>query len=72
MAYPQHLHLDEPIDLAVDTAGNLYIADNGNELIRMVAPDGTISTIASGIVEDNSAVASQAELSLFPAVRGFS
>jgi uncharacterized protein (TIGR03437 family) len=32
--------------LAVDAAGNLYIADTNNHRIRRVAPDGTITTVA--------------------------
>jgi uncharacterized protein (TIGR03437 family) len=32
--------------VGVDGAGNVYIADTGNNLIRMVTPDGTIQTIA--------------------------
>lgn len=38
--------LNGPVGLAMDSAGNLYIADSGNNRIRMVAPDGTISTVA--------------------------
>jgi len=38
--------LAQPEGLAVDSAGNLYIADAANHRVRMVAPDGTISTIA--------------------------
>ncbi len=38
--------LNAPFGLAVDAAGSLYIADNGNSRIRKVAPDGTISTYA--------------------------
>jgi uncharacterized protein (TIGR03437 family) len=38
--------LNGPSGLAMDTAGNLYIADTGNHRIRMVSPDGTIRTIA--------------------------
>ena len=38
--------LNAPTDVAVDTSGNLYIADRGNRRIRMVAPNGTISTFA--------------------------
>ena len=35
-----------PARVAVDVAGNLYIADSHNHRIRKVAPDGTISTVA--------------------------
>ena len=43
--------LNLPEGLAVDPAGNLYIADVGNHRIRKVASDGTITTIAgSGFV----------------------
>ncbi len=37
----------EPSDVYVDPAGNLYIADADHHVIRVVAPDGTISTFAS-------------------------
>src|SRR5262245_2936761 len=37
----------EPADAVTDTAGNVYIADRGNHLIRRVdAATGTISTVA--------------------------
>lgn len=39
--------LDYPLGVAVDTAGNLYISDTGNNAIREVtAADGIISTVA--------------------------
>jgi uncharacterized protein (TIGR03437 family) len=38
--------LDAPTSVAVDAAGNLYIADFGNFRVRMVDPDGNITTIA--------------------------
>ena len=38
--------LDEPIGLAIDGRGNLYIGDRLNHRVRKVAPDGTISTVA--------------------------
>ena len=41
--------LYEPIFVAVDSTGNLYIADTVEGVVRKVAPDGTISTYASGV-----------------------
>ena len=38
--------LSHPVGVAVDAAGNLYIADVNNSRIRKVTPDGNIFTIA--------------------------
>lgn len=38
--------LDTPAAIALDAAGNLYIADRGNNRIRKVSTSGIISTIA--------------------------
>jgi uncharacterized protein (TIGR03437 family) len=38
--------LNSPQGIAIDSAGNLYIADTGNNVIRYITASGTISTIA--------------------------
>lgn len=38
--------LNNPVALALDAAGNLFIADLGNNRIRKVSTQGTISTVA--------------------------
>jgi len=38
--------LNQPVGLAADSAGNLFISDNGNARIRKVSPTGVITTIA--------------------------
>jgi trimeric autotransporter adhesin len=38
--------LNGPVGLAVDSAGDLYIADSFNARIRMVSPSGIITTVA--------------------------
>ena len=38
--------LNQVNGLAFDARGNLYIADMGNHRVRLVAPDGTITTVA--------------------------
>ncbi|MCO4761826.1 MAG: hypothetical protein KC502_09995 [Myxococcales bacterium] len=37
---------NKPTGIAIDGAGNLYIADRDNHLIRKIAKDGTVSTVA--------------------------
>lgn len=38
--------LHNPSDVAVDAAGNIYVADTGNFRVRKISPDGTINTVA--------------------------
>jgi sugar lactone lactonase YvrE len=38
--------LYEPTGLAMDTAGNLYIADSGNNVVRIIYPNGYLTTFA--------------------------
>ena len=56
--------LNAPNDVAVDTSGNVYIADTGNHRIRKVTPDGKIQTVAgngvAGFQGDSETVASLA------------
>ena len=37
---------DTPSAIALDAAGVLYVADTGNNAIRRITPDGTVSTLA--------------------------
>lgn len=40
-----------PTGLASDGNGNLYVADTGNGAIRMLGPEGTVTTVADGLNE---------------------
>ena len=49
--------LDAPTDIDLDKAGNIYIADTGNNRIAVFAPDGTfIANVATGKLEKPVAV----------------
>jgi uncharacterized protein (TIGR03437 family) len=41
--------LNRPYSLALDSTGNIYIADTFNSAIRKIAPSGTISTFFKGL-----------------------
>lgn len=69
-----HAGLDFPRGLAVDSDGRILIADTGNNRIRAIDTDGTITTIAGGGQEgssgdDESALEAQLALPSGVAVR---
>jgi Immunoglobulin I-set domain/NHL repeat len=39
-------HFNYPLDVAVDSSGNLFIADSGNDVVRKMTPAGVVTTIA--------------------------
>jgi sugar lactone lactonase YvrE len=59
--------LADPAALAMDSAGNLFVADSGNNVIRKITPLGVISTVAgtgSQGFSGDGGPATSAELSL--------
>ena len=50
----EHARFNTPSGVAVDSAGNVYVADSGNHTIRMVTPGGVVTTLAGQAVDDGS------------------
>lgn len=60
----------EPIDVAVDSAGNVYVADYANNEIRLVAPTGLVSTLAGSATATPGLVNGPASTATFDAPSG--
>ena len=57
--------MNRPEGLAMDSAGNLYIADTASHRVRKISPDGTITTVAgngNGGFQGDGGPATQASL----------
>ncbi|MFM8886479.1 MAG: hypothetical protein ACKOKC_08700 [Chthoniobacterales bacterium] len=64
---PSAANFHSPSDVAVDSAGNVYVADSGNHAIRKIAANGTVSTWAGlmGSAGSSNATGTQARFN-FP------
>ncbi|HKI68289.1 MAG TPA: hypothetical protein VKA67_01780, partial [Verrucomicrobiae bacterium] len=58
-----------PSDVAVDSAGNVYVADNNNETIRRVTPGGVVTTLA-GLAEHTGSADGTGSAARFASPRG--
>ncbi len=57
--------LSQPRGVAVDGAGNIWIADTGNHRLRVISPNGVIATAAGGSLGGFSGDGGPADVALF-------
>src|SRR5690606_39071169 len=60
-----------PWGIAVDSEGNLFVADRGNYVIRRVTPEGDVSTVA-GVPQSPGSTDGGASEARFNSLRGLS
>jgi sugar lactone lactonase YvrE len=59
----------QPSGVAVDSSGNIYVADSGNHIIRKITPAGVVTTFA-GTAAGNGSTDSTGSLARFSTPRG--
>lgn len=59
----------DPFHIAVDTAGNLYVADRLNHTVRKISPQGVVSTLA-GLAGQSGSVDGAGSAARFNSPRG--
>jgi hypothetical protein len=56
-AYDTTARINTPSDLVIDSAGNLYVMDLGNQVVRKIAATGDVTTLTSSYSSPRSSMA---------------